>query len=156
MIRRFGEPVEKEIAYRHRPGVYAVLLLGGDVLLTHQMEPTPEVQLPGGGINPGEQVLPALHREVLEETGWTIAAPRKLGTYRRFAWMPEYKLWAEKVCHLYLARPVRRLGPPSEEGHTAIWAPIEVAAGIVANEGERHCLEKLASHASGLSGRMQI
>jgi 8-oxo-dGTP diphosphatase len=57
--------------------------------------------------------------------------------------MPEYRIWAEKLCTLYVARPIRRLGPPTEPGHTALWAPIDVAAGILTNEGERHCLEQI-------------
>jgi 8-oxo-dGTP diphosphatase len=110
------------------------------VLVTHQMQPTPEFQLPGGGIDPGESPLRALHREVLEETGWTIAGIRRLGAYRRFTYMPEYDKWAEKVCSIYLARPVRSLGPPREAGHTAVWMALDVAARMLDNEGDRHFL----------------
>lgn len=35
--------------------------------------------LPGGRIEPGETLLEALHREVAEETGWTIQNPTLLG-----------------------------------------------------------------------------
>ena len=86
---------------------------GDHILATHQAEPVPEIQLPGGGIDKGEQPIPALHREVYEETGWKIAVTRQLGAFRRFTYMPEYDLWAEKLCTVYLARPVLRLGPPS-------------------------------------------
>lgn len=143
MVRRFGERVVARRRYTHRPGVYAVLLLQGEVLLTHQAEPIPEVQLPGGGIDPGEQPIAALHREVLEETGWTIALSRRLGAFRRFTYMPEYDLWAEKVCTVYLARPARRLGPPSEAGHTALWTSLDLATRLVDNAGDRHFLQSL-------------
>lgn len=140
MIRRFGEPVVAGQKYRIRPGAYAVLRLGRDVLLTYQEEPDPEFQLPGGGIDPGESPIRALHREVYEETGWSISAPRRLGAFRRFAYMPEYDRWAEKVCHVYQARPVRRLGPPKEPGHTAVWTSLDEAARLVGNAGDRHFL----------------
>ncbi|WP_425050999.1 NUDIX domain-containing protein [Psychromarinibacter sp. S121] len=143
MIRRFGEPVKGGIQYRKRPGVYALLPLNGAVLLTHQAEPIPEFQLPGGGIDPGESPVVALHREVFEETGWRIASPLHIGTYRRFTYMPEYDLWAEKICHIYTARPVRRYGPPSEAGHTAIWADTEAAVELLTNEGDRSFAELL-------------
>ena len=140
MIRRFGEPPEPGRSYRLRPGVYAVLALGNAVLVTHQEEPTPEFQLPGGGIDPGESPLHALFREVWEETGWTMAAPRRLGAFRRFTYMPEYDLWAEKLCTIYSARPVRRLGPPQEPGHSAHWLRWEEAVDRLANPGDRHFL----------------
>jgi 8-oxo-dGTP diphosphatase len=139
-MRRWGEAVVRGRSYRHRPGAYAILWRDGELLLTFQAEPRPEVQLPGGGIDPGESALRALHREVREETGWTIAGARRLGAYRRFAFMPEYDLWAEKVCQVWLARPVRRVGPPSEDAHAALWAPPEVALELIENEGEREFL----------------
>ena len=142
MIPRVGDPVRRDIRYRLLPGIYAVLLRDAQVLLTHQMEPEPEYQLPGGGIDPGEDPIPALHREVFEETGWRIGRVRRLGAFRRFTYMPEYDLWAEKLCHIYEARPARRLGPPSEEGHTAIWTDIETAIRIVGNDGDRLFLKR--------------
>ncbi|MFP4275193.1 MAG: NUDIX hydrolase [Paracoccaceae bacterium] len=138
MIRRFGKSPERGLSYRLRPGVYAVLPRGGRLLLTHQAEPWPELQLPGGGVDPGEQPLTALFREVWEETGWTIAAPRRLGAFRRFTYMPEYDLWAEKLCTIYLARPVRPLGPPAEPGHSVMWMRPEAALPELANDGDRH------------------
>lgn len=137
MIRRHGEAVKTGVRYRRRPGVYAVLLRGDQVLLTHQAEPIPEFQLPGGGIDPGEAPIAALHREVFEETGWHISSPRLIGTYRRFTWMPDYDFWAEKVCTIYLARPTLSMGPPSEPGHTAIWTEAGSALALLTNIGDR-------------------
>ena len=145
MIPRVGEPVRPDRTYRLRPGAYAILPRGGDVLLTFQSDPEPEVQLPGGGIDPGEHVLPALHREVFEETGWSIAGPRRIGAFRRFTYMPEYDLWAEKLCHVYLARPVRRIAAPTEPHHTALWAPFETAIRLVENEGDNLFLRQVIS-----------
>lgn len=146
MIRRFGEPVKAAQRYRRRAGVYAVLLSGNEVLTTHQAEPTPEFQLPGGGIDAGEHPIAALHREVLEETGWRIAISRQLGVFRRFTYMPEYDKWAEKVCTVYLARPVRCLCPPTEPGHTAVWMPATSALQLLGNDGDKAML------AAALSG----
>ncbi|MBV2359451.1 NUDIX hydrolase [Thalassococcus sp. CAU 1522] len=143
MTPRFGEPPQPGRRYRRRPGVYAVLPLRGALLLTRQSEPEPEIQLPGGGIDPGESPLTALHREVHEETGWRIAAPVLLGRFRRFTFMPEYDLWAEKVCYVYRARPVRRLGPPEEAGHTALWLPPQVAVLSLGNPGDRAFVARL-------------
>lgn len=138
MIRRFGETPRHDKVYKRRPGAYAILTRGANLLLTHQSEPLPEFQLPGGGIDPGESPVAALHREVYEETGWSIAAPRRIGAFRRFTYMPEYDLWAEKLCMIYLARAVRRIGPPTEDGHMAVWMPPQLAAQKLGNAGDRH------------------
>ena len=142
MIRRYGDAVQNR-RYIMRPGAYAILLRGRDLLLTHQAEPEPEFQLPGGGIDAGESPISALHREVFEETGWRIASPRRIGAFRRFTYMPEYDLWAEKLCQIYAARPVRRHGPPSETGHIAIWASPALAAEILADDGSRAFLRRV-------------
>jgi len=143
MIRRYGEPVKPGQRYRRRPGVYAVLLRGNSILTTFQQAPVPEFQLPGGGIDADEQPVAALHREVIEETGWKIGLIRRIGAFRRFTYMPEYDLWAEKLCTVYLARPVLCLGPPSEAGHTAVWLPVDDAVARLGNPGDRAMLAAL-------------
>ena len=140
MIRRYGEAIKTGQTYRRRAGVYAVLLHGQAVLLTHQAQPIPEYQLPGGGIDPGEAPIAALHREVIEETGWHIGTVRHLGTYRRFTYMPEYDKWAEKICTIFTARPTLRISPPSEPGHRAVWASREQALQLITNPGDRSML----------------
>ena len=147
MIRRYGEAVKAGQRYRRRPGVYAVLLRGDSILTTFQEAPVPEIQLPGGGIDPGEHPIAALHREVFEETGWTMAAARRIGAFRRFTYMPEYDLWAEKLCSVYLAKPGRRLGPPTEAGHRAVWLHTTEALRLLGNAGDRALLARALGQA---------
>ncbi|WOI55961.1 NUDIX hydrolase [Palleronia sp. LCG004] len=143
MIRRFGDPPRAGRSYIHRPGAYAILLIGREILLTRQDVPEREFQLPGGGIDPGEQPLHALHREVLEETGWHIGRPRHIGAFRRFAYMPDYGMHAEKLCHIYLARPARAVAPPSEPHHCAVRVPAHLAPDMLGNPGDAHFLRRV-------------
>jgi 8-oxo-dGTP diphosphatase len=143
-MRRYGEPVDPRRTYCERPGAYAVIREGGDVLVTEQQAPRREFQLPGGGIDAGEGAVRALHRECLEETGWRIRVLRRLGAFQRFTYMPEYDLWARKVCHVYDARPVLRLGEPSEPGHRAVWMPMATALELLAIDGDRAFLARVA------------
>ena len=136
MLKRYGAPPDPAQTYGHRPGVYAILPRNGRVLLTWQGGIHDELQLPGGGIDPGESPLRALHREVFEETGWSIARPRRLGAFRRFAYMPEYDRWAEKLCHIYIAHPVRPHGPATEAQHMPVWTSPRVAIDTVAVDGD--------------------
>jgi 8-oxo-dGTP diphosphatase len=145
-MRRYGEAPETGRSYKVRTGAYAILPTEGGLLLTHQGAPEPEVQLPGGGIDPGESPVQALIREVYEETGWRISRPRRLGAYRRFTYMPEYDLWAEKICLIYMASPVIPYGDPLESGHTALWMGVDEALNTLANSGDRDFVARYASH----------
>ncbi|WP_435230567.1 NUDIX hydrolase [Pseudopelagicola sp. nBUS_20] len=138
MIPRFGEPPKAGVKYTLRPGAYAVLLRDSKMLITYQAAPDDEFQLPGGGIDQGESPVSALHREVYEETGWTISPPRRLGAFRRFTFMPEYDLWAEKLCAIYVARPALQIGPPTEAGHSAHWVSVEAAVQLLSNSGDQY------------------
>jgi 8-oxo-dGTP diphosphatase len=142
MIPRFGHPPLPGRRYRRRAGAYAILWREGRILLTHQDAPEPEFQLPGGGIDPGESPLAALHREVAEETGWSIGQPRYLHSYRRFCFMPDYDLQAEKLCMIWLARPVLRLFPPTEPGHSAHWVTPERALALLVDPGSRDAMRR--------------
>lgn len=137
MHRRYGPAPERGRTYVARPGIYAVLPRGGQILLTLETAGRWEIQLPGGGIEPGENALQALYREVLEETGWRIGRPRKLGVFRRHTFMPEYDIWAEKVCHVYRALPVLRHSAPTEPDHRPLWVPIDQAPLLLENAGDR-------------------
>lgn len=141
MIRRFGQPPRPNQRYTLRAGAYAILPLQARILLTAQIGEVLDIQLPGGGIDPGESPTQALYREVMEETGWRISKPKRLGAFRRFVFMPEYDLWAEKICHIYVAKPTRQICEPLEPSHfTTIMEPSEAAFSL-GNEGDRNFVE---------------
>ncbi len=133
-MRRYGPPPIPGKTYRNRPGVYAVILSGTDMLLAEQ---NGDLLLPGGGIEPGESVLAALHREIWEETGWRVAPVRRLGAFSRYAWLNEEQYWCRKTAHVYLCRAVRRLGPPVEPDHSPVWMSAGLAVARLQQDGER-------------------
>ena len=137
-MRRIGEPWAPR-PYRDRPGTYAVIAGRRGLLLVDQEG---ELQLPGGGIDPGESPLQALHREVREETGWRIATLRRLGAFQRYAWLPDYGYWARKVQTVYFARAVRPLPVALEPGHTPLWMPPSQAARRLHVEGDREFVRR--------------
>ena len=103
-VKLFGERVNPKIKYQRRVGAYGIVFHKKKFLLTEQItsEGNIEVQLPGGGSDKNEPPLHSLYREVLEETGWGIRVIKKEGVFQRFTYMPEYKIWAQKVCHIYI------------------------------------------------------
>jgi 8-oxo-dGTP diphosphatase len=146
-MRRFGEQRKPGITYIRRPGAYAIIPDGPDLLLTLQDADDLELQLPGGGIDPGETPVRALHREVFEETGHHITNVRRLGVYQRYNFMPEYDLWAHKICHIYTCTPTLHISEPPEPEHSVVWMDPRSALGMLANDGDRHFLRQW----SGLS-----
>jgi 8-oxo-dGTP diphosphatase len=145
-MRRFGESWRPDAPYRDRPGAYAAILDGAGRLLLAETSAAGETWLlPGGGIDPGEGPLRALHREVREETGWSVMPLRRLGAFQRYCFMPEYDRWARKICHIYLCRPGRRHGPPSEPDHAPVWMPLAEAARRLSISGDRWFAADLAA-----------
>lgn len=141
-MRRFGQPFQQGINYVRRPGAYAIIPDGDDLLLTLQDADELELQLPGGGIDPGETPVRALHREVFEETGYHITNIRRFGAYQRYTFMPEYDLWAHKICHIFTCTPTLQISDPIEPDHTVIWMDLNSALSLLSNEGDRHFLRQ--------------
>ncbi|WP_022703690.1 NUDIX domain-containing protein [Pseudorhodobacter ferrugineus] len=144
MIKCYGDTPKPGQLYKKRPGVYAILLRNREVLATHQAQPDSEIQLPGGGIDPGENPIAALHREIFEETGWHMALQYRFGIFRRFTFMPEYNIWAEKICTIYVGRPTLQIAAPPEPGHTPLWLPLSTAASALGNPGDRAMMNRFA------------
>lgn len=145
-MRRFGEPWRADAPYRDRPGAYALVLDGSGrrVLAAATPNRGEALLLPGGGIDPGEAPVRALLREVYEETGWSVRHVRRLGAFQRYVWMPDYAMWARKVCSVHLCRAGRRLGPPLEADHAPVWMDLPEAAARLSIAGDRWFAARLA------------
>ncbi len=141
-MRRYNRPPLSGIQYTHRPGAYGIFKYGDQFLLTGQTTKTRglEWQLPGGGVEKGENPIEALTREALEETGWRVHVERKLGAWKQFTYMPEYKIHAEKICHIYVGRALYPMGEPLEDGHVAALVSPQKALAILVNQGDRDFL----------------
>lgn len=139
-MKRIGEPWLPGKPYRDRRGAYAIVVgREGNLLLVDERG---ELQLPGGGIDPGESPIQALHREIMEETGWRIAEPRRLDAFQRFVYMPDYGYWARKAQTIFTARAVRPLGPPTEDWHQPLWMSPADAASKLDVEGDREMVAR--------------
>ena len=122
-MKLFGERVNYKIKYQRRVGAYGIILQKNDLILTEQMtkENGIELQLPGGGMNENESLIHALYREVLEETGWGIKVLKKNGVFQRFTYMPEYKIWAHKICHIYKCVATIKKTKILEKNHRSVF-----------------------------------
>ena len=121
-MKLFGRKFNYKIRYQRRVGAYGIILHKKELLLTEQItiDNNIEVQLPGGGRNENESLIHTLYREVLEETGWGIRVIKKEGTFQRFTYMPEYNIWAQKVCHIYTCVATMQKTKQLEKNHRFI------------------------------------
>ena len=139
-MRRFGEAINWERKYRTRVGVYGIIKVGNDILLTE--EDGDEILLPGGGVDQNEHMTHALVRECYEETGWKVLPVRRLGAYQRFVFMPEYNLWAHKICSVYIADGAYPISEPTEKEHVPFITEPETAVKILHSPADRSFVQK--------------
>lgn len=113
------------------------------VFLLHMRDPGDPAkpawwELPGGGLEPGEDERTACAREVAEETGWRVdPADVGPGLWTRraiFVWLGTRR-WQEETVHLVRLRPDTPRGEPALTGEedgallgSRWWHPAELAA----------------------------
>ena len=139
-MKLFGERVNCKIRYQRRVGAYGIIFYNKELLLTEQItsENNIELQLPGGGRNEDESLIHALYREVLEETGWGIRVLKKEGIFQRFTYMPEYKIYAHKVCHIYRCITIMRKTKQLEKSHLLVFMNKKQAFKNIVDKGFKY------------------
>ncbi len=68
-----------QVISRTRFAARAVLKNENDEIALMRFTANGSYKLPGGGIDDGEEIIAALHREILEETGYKITGIQNLG-----------------------------------------------------------------------------
>ncbi|MFJ4185185.1 NUDIX hydrolase [Kitasatospora sp. NPDC089509] len=88
------------------------------------------LELPQGGVGPGESTADAALRELREETGWEADTPRVVAGP-----LHEAADWATQAFHVVSVRPLRLDAPqrePGEEGMRVRWVSREELPALVA------------------------
>ncbi|WP_366556397.1 NUDIX domain-containing protein [Aquibaculum sediminis] len=136
----FGERANGQ-AYRCRPGAYGLAwrARAGQVLL---VETADGLEIPGGGIEPGETAEVALAREFLEETGHRVLRSHALFGLRQYLTRPLSGKYYDKHC-TFFAVAVAEVGEPQEAGHRPFWCAPAQARGRMAEECQEWLLECL-------------
>ncbi|MFT5202983.1 MAG: 8-oxo-dGTP pyrophosphatase MutT (NUDIX family) [Candidatus Aldehydirespiratoraceae bacterium] len=77
-------------------------------------------EIPAGGVDPGESIADAAHRECVEETGWAPGPTRPV-----MAWHPSNGATDQKF-HIERAASATQVGPPTDtdEAVKIEWMPL--------------------------------
>ncbi len=126
-----------------RPGAYALLVRDGELLIVDENSGW---FLPGGGLEDGESPVEALHREVLEETGYRIDEPTPLTQVCQYTISQSEQTAYAKDCHIFRAH----LADRPHTGHCEFrWVTPEQAVAKIAHECFRWVVEQLVIGRSG-------
>ncbi len=93
-------------------------------------------KLPGGGIDPGESIMEALEREVMEETGCEVKVTDEVGLIIEYR--DEFEFLQLSYC--YLAELTKKVCGPEfsdkeiAEDFSLEWMPLEKAVNTIENE----------------------
>ncbi len=133
-MRVFGDRIAG-ISYIDRPGAYAVIKdpYGGVALVKTDRG----YFLPGGGVEPGEELETALQREVLEETGNGILVGEKFATAVQYLYSKPDETYFKKIGHFYLASFTEKLSAPTEPDHELIWCSLDESVAKLAQEFQK-------------------
>lgn len=108
-----GASSNPDAAFRERRAARAVMLdADGKVYLIH-MKTRGYYKLPGGGIDDGEEIEAALHRELLEECGTDGEIVAEVGTIEEF----RESVGLHQVSYCYLVRQTGGHVLPEYEQH---------------------------------------
>lgn len=139
-VPQFGRPVPGR-DHKPRPGAYAVVFDRAERLLV--VEEDGRLYLPGGGLDPGETAEQALHREFLEETGYTVAILAELGRAKEYVADETPSLAFNKHCVFFAVRLTGGDGVPAIASNRPSWMELAEALTRLSNEAHRWAVRRM-------------
>lgn len=129
---QFGK-TQPGLTYQERPTAYGLCARGDSIALVRIGKAAPfEYDLPGGGVEAGEDEAAALMREFTEETGLTVWPTQVIGRAGQF-WINRGEP-RNSLATFYEVELSATDGAPTEPDHVLMWAPVAEAVLKVRHE----------------------
>lgn len=128
----------------HRQAARAVLVDAEGKIALMQVTNRGFYKLPGGGIDPDEDIKTALNREVMEETGCSCEIANELGMVIEVKYNPDEAEGEIQFSYCYLAKLIGKKGTPKftaeelAERMELKWVDIDEALQLVGENTEHY------------------
>jgi len=121
---------------RHRQAARGVVFDSNSNVALLYVSKNNYYKLPGGGLDEGEDIKTALHREIMEEIGCKVEVTGEIGEIVEF----RAQQGLMQISHVYSAKVIGEKGEPNfmedeiEDGFEVRWMPLEDAIKAVEND----------------------
>jgi 8-oxo-dGTP diphosphatase len=139
-MKEFGEKTEG-IQYKERKAVYALIVNENDEIAVIKTERG--YFLPGGGLEKNETIKKCLHRELLEETGYSIEIKKFIGTAAIYEFSPKLKEYLKGIGYFYKVNLIKKISEPIENDHYLVWLKKEEAINSMLLEHQNWAIKEL-------------
>ena len=136
MHRIFGKQ-EKEVGF-YRPGAYLIPVRDGNVAVAKVLD---RLYLLGGGIEGDETQEACIHRECLEEAGYSCEINGPLASAEWYV-LDEKQVQHHYPQYYYWGTLLEKKNEPTECDHELVWIPMEQLRGKMHLEMQNWALEQ--------------
>ncbi|SJZ54789.1 8-oxo-dGTP diphosphatase [Pilibacter termitis] len=126
MIQSFGEKKE-DITYTQRNGVHVVISRKEESEIVLVQAPNGAYFLPGGEIEANETHEDAIHRELLEELGFTAVIGEYFGQADEYFYSRNRDTYFYNPAYIYDVISWESVGERTEKKSIPVWFPVDVA-----------------------------
>jgi len=130
------------VQYIERPGAYAFMLNDKQELAI--VKTSFGMFLPGGGVDPGEDDLTGLQRELREEIGYELVNAVFLMRASQYHWSAHYQNYFKKNGAFFEVEATAPHAVRCADGHTLIWMPLARATWELSQEFQRWATEEFS------------
>jgi 8-oxo-dGTP diphosphatase len=130
-VIEFGERIQG-VSYIDRPGAYAIIRDGSNAIALVRTQQG--YLLPGGGVEPDEDIKVALQREIMEELGYQSTIEEKVCSAVQYLYSESDRAYFKKIGHFFKVSLAEKVSEPIETDHELVWCSPEESLQMLAQE----------------------